>query len=98
MRMNNVDRSVRKVVVAAVLAASTVTLVGCGAANQGGATPCKAYVAMSSSDQANVIKKYLADKGKSPSNGEITLNRLSAVAFCKTMGHDSDPISKIETG
>lgn len=71
-------------------------LAGCSTANKGGETTCKDYRAMSSSDQAEVIRKYLTDQGKNPSNGEISLNKFSAAAFCATAGRDADPIRKIQ--
>jgi len=71
-------------------------IVGCSTANKGGETTCKEYRAMSGTDQTEVIRKYLTDQGKNPSNGEITLNKFSASAYCATAGKDSDPISKIQ--
>ncbi len=53
---------------------------------------------MGNTQQTEVVTKYLKDKGTNPTNGEITLTKLSAAAFCATAGRDSDPIRKIETG
>lgn len=85
------------------LAATTVAVVitltalaGCSGANKAGDTTCKDYKAMSSSQKKDVITAYLKAKGKDPSNGEITLNQVSASAYCATAGRDSDPIRKIE--
>ena len=71
-------------------------IAGCSTANKGGETTCKEYRAMSGSDQTEVIRKYLTDQGKNPSNGEISLNRFSASAYCATAGKDTDPIRKIQ--
>lgn len=53
---------------------------------------------MSGSQKKDVITAFLKESGKDPSNGEITLNQLSATAYCATAGRDSDPIRKINTG
>lgn len=82
------------VTVAAVFTLAGLT--GCSGGSRGGETTCKDYKAMSSSQKKDVITAYLKAKGKDPSNGEITLNQLSASAYCATAGRDSDPIRKIE--
>lgn len=51
---------------------------------------------MSNSERQDVIKEFLGSKGKDPSNGEITLNQMSATAYCATAGRDSDPIRNID--
>lgn len=51
---------------------------------------------MSKDGQVAVLKKHYSDKGKEPSNGELTLYRLSAVAYCNTAGTDSSPIKNID--
>jgi len=83
---------------AAVVAAVLIVpgIAGCSTANKGGETTCKEYRAMSGSDQTEVIRKYLTNQGKDPSNGEISLNKLSASAYCATAGKDTDPIRKIQ--
>lgn len=86
----------RKAVTAFVVGLSMVaTLTGCSS-NKGGDTLCKDYKAMSTSERKEVIEEFLKSKGKDPSNGEITLNQLSAAAYCATAGRDSDPIRKID--
>ena len=63
--------SMRLRLLAAIGAAVLIvaSLAGCSCANKGGETTCKEYRAMSASDQTEVIRKYLADQGKDPSNG-----------------------------
>lgn len=81
--------------VALVTSLALTGLTACGKSAKGGATTCKEYLAMSSAEQTDAVKAFLESNGKKPANGEITLNRLSALAYCKTAGRDSDPISKI---
>lgn len=78
-----------------------VTLVGCSAvtANKGGDTSCGEFKKMEVDDQADVISKMLKDdKGKEASNLEVSATRISAVAFCNTLGTDSSKVKDINTG
>jgi len=87
----------KKLAATTLAALITLTgLTGCSGGNKAGDTTCKDYKAMSSSQKKDVITAYLKAKGKEPANGEITLNQLSASAYCATAGRDSDPIRKIE--
>ncbi|WP_314974906.1 hypothetical protein [Actinomyces bouchesdurhonensis] len=81
--------------VAAVMVA--VSLTGCSGATttKGGDTTCKEYMAMSSDDQRDAVKALLSEKGKKPSNAEITLARSSAKLFCVTVGNDQSKIREI---
>ncbi len=71
-------------------------LTGCSAANKGGDTTCKEFVGMAQDAQVAVLKKHYEDKGRTPSNGELTLARMSAGLYCKTAGTDSSPIKNID--
>lgn len=72
-------------------------LSACGSSVSGGDTTCGDFKSMSKSDQTQVIKNFLAEKGKlDPSNFEIGANRLSATAFCNTAGSDSSTIREID--
>ena len=62
---------------------------------KGGDTTCKEYMAMSSDDQRDAVKALLSEKGKKPSNAEITLARSSAKLFCVTVGNDQSKIREI---
>lgn len=69
----------------------------CGSGNAGGDTTCGDYLTMNSSGQDEVIRTWLEDKGDAdPAGGTVALNKLSAVAFCNTVGRASDPISSID--
>lgn len=73
--------------------------VGCSAGGKGGDTTCGDFNGMDTKGQTAVITQMLKDeKGKEPSNLEISGTRLSAVAFCKTLGKDSSKVKDIKTG
>ncbi len=80
--------------------AAFALLAGCNGAsgNAGGDTTCDDYLAMTSSEQKEVIKTFRESEGKDPSGGEINLSAASAKLFCNTVGKGSDPIRKIDTG
>lgn len=68
----------------------------CGEGLRGGDTTCGEFRSMSKSDQTRVIKDF-GRKGESDvSNFEIGRNRLSAKAFCNTVGSDSSKIREID--
>ncbi|UXA19079.1 hypothetical protein [Mycobacterium sp. SMC-4] len=85
--------------VAVGLCAATI-LTGCsGVGNQGGDTTCADFNELDTKGQTAAITKMLQDdKGKEPTNLEVTGTRLSATAFCKTLGRDSSKIRDIRTG
>lgn len=82
----------------AVAACAAAVLTGCGASSKGGDTTCAEFNKLDSDGQHAAIKKMLEDQnGKSdPSNLEVEGTRLSASAFCKTLGKDSSKISQID--
>lgn len=82
---------------AATAVVLAVLLSGCGAGNAGGDTTCESYLEMNVDEQTDVVRAWLKDKGDPEANGStVTINRLSALAFCNTMGRPSDPISRID--
>lgn len=80
------------------LCAAAIT-VGCSAGGKGGDTTCGEFKAMETKEQTAVITQMLKDdKGAEPSNLEVSGTRLSAAAFCKTLGKDSSKVKDISTG
>lgn len=78
---------------------ASVILAGCSAGNAGGDTSCGDFNKLDSKKQTDVITKMLKDEhGKEPSNLEVAGTRLSAAAFCKTLGKDSSKVRDIKTG
>ncbi|MBS9535720.1 hypothetical protein KIH27_19215 [Mycobacterium sp. M1] len=86
--------------------AKVIGVVGCAAAvlagcssNKGGDTTCADFNKMDGQGQTDVIKQMLKDeKGKEVSNLEVGATKMSARAFCKTMGKDSSKVKDINTG
>lgn len=73
-----------------------LTIAGCGGPGDGGSTTCGDFTSMSGDDQKQVIKDYLSEKGDSDAGSlKVGATRLSALAYCKTVGSDSSPISGI---
>lgn len=73
-------------------------LVGCSS-NKGGDTTCKDFNAMDTAGKDEVISKMLKDdKGKDATNLEVKGTRVSAMAFCNTLGKDSSKVRDISTG
>lgn len=85
---------------AALLAVATFVLSGCSSVvNEGGNTTCKEFKGQDEAKQNSEIVKMLKDRnGKEPNNLEITATRVSAKAFCETLGKDSSKISDINHG
>ena len=83
--------------IALALAAIAVSVAGCGGGSKGGATPCGDYLKMDNAGQEKVIRDFMSEKGDTdPDNGMVALSKGSAIAYCNTVGSDSDPISNID--
>ncbi|WP_409428710.1 hypothetical protein [Mycobacterium sp. SMC-11] len=82
-----------------VLAGATVLLGGCSAVdkviNKGGDTTCGEFNGHTDEKQRSEIAKMLKDrKGGEPSNLELSGTQVAVSAYCKTIGKDSDKISR----
>jgi acid stress chaperone HdeA len=90
----------KRTVAAAAIAA--LLLSGCSASqiiNTGGDTKCKDFTAQDEKKQDQEISKMLKDKsGAEPSNLEITATRVSASAYCQTIGKPDSKISEAPHG
>jgi acid stress chaperone HdeA len=88
--------------VAAAVAIAALLLSGCSASqiiNTGGDTKCKDFTAQDEKKQDQEISKMLKDKsGAEPSNLEITATRVSASAYCQTVGKPDSKISEAPHG
>lgn len=75
---------------------------GCSASqviNTGGDTRCKDFTTQDEKQQNEEITKMLKDKsGAEPNNLEISATRLSASAYCQTVGHPDSKISEAPHG
>lgn len=91
---------VRRVTEVAVVGLCLVFLAaGCSAGRKGGDTTCAEFNKLNKNDQSAAISQMLKDQdGKEASNLEVAATRLSASAFCKTLGRDSSRIKDIDTG
>lgn len=80
------------------LSAGALALTGCAAdGNKGADTTCKDYRAADSATQSEMVSKMLKEqKGSEPSNGEVTLTKLSVSGYCASVGSDSSKISQID--
>lgn len=83
----------------AVLACGTVLLGGCSAVekaiNKGGDTTCGEFNSHNDEKQRSAVAKMLEDKkGGEPSNLELSGTQVAVSAYCKTIGRDSDKISR----
>ena len=89
--------SSRRLLLAGV--AIAVLFSGCST-NKAGDTTCKDFKSQDTSKQNSEITEMLKNQhgGKEPSSMEVSATRLSALAFCKTVGHDSSKISDINHG
>lgn len=87
-----------KIFIAAGLIA--VALVGGCTSNKAGNTTCKEFNSQDKKTQNSEIAAMLKDEhsGKEPSNGDISLTRMSAEAFCRTKGTQDSTISDINHG
>ena len=88
--------------VAAAVAIAALLLSDCSASqiiNTGGDTKCKDFTAQDEKKQDQEISKMLKDKsGAEPSNLEITATRVSASAYCQTIGKPDSKISEAPHG
>lgn len=63
--------------------------------NTGGDTRCKDFTAQDEKKQNDELAKMLKDKnGSEPSSLEISATRLSALAYCRTIGKPDSTISE----
>lgn len=81
------------------LVLGSLLLSGCDAAtevlNMGGDTKCKDFNTQDQKKQNEEVAKMLKDKsGLDPSNLEITATRVSATAYCQTLGSPDSKISE----
>ena len=87
---------------AAAVAIAALLLSGCSASqiiNTGGDTKCKDFTAQDEKKQDQEISKMLKDKsGAEPGNLEITATRVSASAYCQTIGKPDSKISEAPHG
>lgn len=73
-------------------------LTGCSS-NEAGATKCKDFNTQDKKTQTSEVAAMLKEqKGKEASNMEIAATRLSAAAFCKTLGKQDSTIADINHG
>src|ERR1700720_1580829 len=67
--------------------------------NTGGDTKCKDFTTQDEKKQNDEVGKMLKDKsGTDPSNLEISATRLSAMAYCQTVGKPDTKISEAPHG
>jgi len=88
---------------AALLAAIAAVLIGgCSASqiiNTGGDTKCKDFTTQDEKKQSDEVSKMLKDKsGADPNTLEISATRLSAMAYCQTVGKPDSKISEAPHG
>lgn len=82
----------------AVAGSVAALLTGCSN-NAAGATKCKDFNTQDHKTQDSEVAAMLKqEKGKEASELEITATRLSATAFCKTLGKQDSTISDINHG
>lgn len=83
----------------AALLCAPILLGGCSTVekltNKGGDTTCEDFNADDAEKQRSAVAKMLADKkGEEPTNLELSGTQLAVSAYCKTIGKDSDKISR----
>jgi acid stress chaperone HdeA len=67
--------------------------------NTGGDTKCKDFITQDEKKQNDEVSKMLKDRhGSDPSNLEISATRLSALAYCQTVGKPDTKISEAPHG
>ena len=92
--MRNKKYAVVSAVVAVIMCGSMLS--GCSSsASKGGDATCAEYMKMSDKDQTKAITLLLKEKDQNPSNGMISLSKMSAKMFCKTAGNDNSRIREI---
>lgn len=91
-----------KSIVPVTIVAAALLFSGCSASevvNTGGDTKCKDFTTQDEKKQNEEISKMLKDKsGADPSNMEISVTRLSADTYCKTVGKPDTKISEAPHG
>jgi acid stress chaperone HdeA len=85
-----------------VVAAAGILFSGCSASqviNTGGDTKCKDFTTQDEKKQNDEVSKMLKDKsGQDPTSLEISATRLSAQAYCQTLGKPDSKISEAPHG
>jgi acid stress chaperone HdeA len=75
---------------------------GCSASqiiNTGGDTKCKDFITQDEKKQNEEVSKMLKDKnGAEPNNLEVSATRMSALAYCQTVGKPDSKISESPHG
>ena len=88
--------------VAAAIAIAALLLSGCSASqiiNTGGDTKCSDFKTQDEKKQDSEVSKMLKDKsGAEPNNLEVSATRVSAVAYCSTIGTPDSKISDAPHG
>lgn len=91
-----------KPVVGATVAIAMLLFSGCSASqvvNTGGDTKCKDFTSQDQKKQDSEISKMLKDKsGAEPNNLQISATRMSALAYCQTVGNQDSKISEAPHG
>ena len=91
-----------KRVAPAMVVIAALMFSGCSASkviNTGGDTKCKDFTTQDEKKQSEEVSKMLKDKsGADPSTLEISATRLSAMAYCQTVGKPDSKISEAPHG
>ncbi len=86
----------------AMVPAAVLLFSACSASqviNTGGDTKCKDFTTQDEKKQNDEVSKMLKDKGGAdPTNLEISATRLSAMAYCQTVGKPDSNISEAPHG
>ncbi|MCV7398774.1 hypothetical protein H7K24_01205 [Mycobacterium fragae] len=86
----------------AALAIAALMFSGCSASqiiNTGGDTKCKDFITQDEKKQNEEVSKMLKDKnGAEPNNLEVSATRMSALAYCQTVGKPDSKISESPHG
>lgn len=86
----------------AALAIAALMFSGCSASqiiNTGGDTKCKDFTTQDEKKQNEEVSKMLKDKnGAEPNNLEVSATRMSALAYCQTVGKPDSKISESPHG
>ncbi len=91
-----------KPLAAAMVAAGVILSSACSASevvNTGGNTKCKDFIPQDEMKQNEEVGKMLKDKsGVEPTGVEINATRISAFAYCQTLGRPESKISEAPHG
>jgi acid stress chaperone HdeA len=86
----------------AALVIAALMFNGCSASeiiNTGGDTKCKDFTTQDEKKQNEEVSKMLKDKnGAEPNNLEVSATRMSALAYCQTVGKPDSKISESPHG